>query len=172
MHLVTMADSRDAPTLNENHVVADLFLRRQNPAGVNCCGRHGRSCYPNFAGKIQPSLASVACSLQSWLTSDSEENGCHTTKSYVAQKRQRRRRKVAKAKVKLYEDGKAPPRQAACPCQKVPEPENASSEESRISKKRGTRSSRMPLFGAVFMPSRQGRRYIYDCVSCRKPELA
>jgi hypothetical protein len=29
-------------------------------------------------------------------------------KRYVAQKRQRRRRKVAKAKVKLYEQGKIP----------------------------------------------------------------
>lgn len=29
-------------------------------------------------------------------------------KNYVAQKRQRRRRKVAKARVKLYEDGKIP----------------------------------------------------------------
>jgi hypothetical protein len=29
-------------------------------------------------------------------------------KRYVAQKRQRRRRKVAKAKVKLYEQGKLP----------------------------------------------------------------
>lgn len=29
-------------------------------------------------------------------------------KRYVAQKRQRRRRKVAKAKVKLYEQGKMP----------------------------------------------------------------
>jgi len=38
----------------------------------------------------------------------SEEIGMSYDKRYVAQKRQRRRRKTAKAKVKLYEQGKLP----------------------------------------------------------------
>jgi hypothetical protein len=39
---------------------------------------------------------------------DSGGNGMANEKRYVAQKRQRRRRKTAKAKMKLYEQGKIP----------------------------------------------------------------
>jgi hypothetical protein len=64
-----------------------------------------------FRLKFEPDLASVALSAtivcpgfqqrirREWMAHD---------KRYVAQKRQRRRRKAAKAKVKLYEQGKIP----------------------------------------------------------------
>ncbi len=42
LHLVAMADGRDAAALDENHAVVDLFFRREDAAGVNCSGRHTR----------------------------------------------------------------------------------------------------------------------------------
>jgi len=52
----------------------------------------------------------VASPLQSDVTHFSKERGNRMSydKRYVAQKRQRRRRKTAKAKMKLYEQGKIP----------------------------------------------------------------
>jgi hypothetical protein len=52
-------------------------------------------------------LHPVASSLQSMFTTLLEEWMSYD-KRYVAQKRQRRRRKTAKGKVKLYEQGKIP----------------------------------------------------------------
>lgn len=46
--------------------------------------------------------------LQSDYAKFREELGMAHEKRYVAQKRQRRRRKAAKAKMKLYEQGKVP----------------------------------------------------------------
>jgi hypothetical protein len=53
-------------------------------------------------------LASVCFFVTIVCRSISEGNGMSYDKRYVAQKRQRRRRKTAKAKVKLYEQGKIP----------------------------------------------------------------
>jgi hypothetical protein len=63
-----------------------------------------------FGGENTASLHLVASPLQSGVTHFSEERGNRMSydKRYVAQKRQRRRRKTAKAKMKLYEQGKIP----------------------------------------------------------------
>ena len=53
-------------------------------------------------------------------------------KRYVAQKRQRRRRKTAKAKVKLYEQGKLPHDKLPALAKKFLSRENARPEKSRI----------------------------------------
>jgi hypothetical protein len=62
--------------------------------------------YANSAAKSQASLASFSFSdtIKRRLTTGG--NGMANEKRYVAQKRQRRRRKVAKGRVKLYEQGK------------------------------------------------------------------
>jgi hypothetical protein len=59
-------------------------------------------------GEITAELASLCFFVTIECRSISEGNGMAYDKRYVAQKRQRRRRKVAKAKVKLYEQGKLP----------------------------------------------------------------
>jgi hypothetical protein len=58
--------------------------------------------------EITAELASVCFFVTIVCHSFSEGNGMSYDKRYVAQKRQRRRRKTAKAKVKLYEQGKLP----------------------------------------------------------------
>jgi len=58
--------------------------------------------------KITAELASVAFSATINLHSFSGGESMANEKRFVAQKRQRRRRKAAKAKVKLYEQGKLP----------------------------------------------------------------
>jgi hypothetical protein len=59
-------------------------------------------------GEITGELASVCFFVTIVRRSNSEENRMAYDKRYVAQKRQRRRRKTAKAKVRLYEQGKLP----------------------------------------------------------------
>jgi hypothetical protein len=59
-------------------------------------------------GEITGELASVCFFVTIERRSNSEENRMAYDKRYVAQKRQRRRRKTAKAKVRLYEQGKLP----------------------------------------------------------------
>jgi hypothetical protein len=65
----------------------------------------------DFRRKVAAELASVALSATIVCGHSASKNGrewmAHD-KRYVAQKRQRRRRKAAKAKVKLYEQGKIP----------------------------------------------------------------
>ena len=58
--------------------------------------------------EITGELASVCLFVTIDYRSNRKENGMAYDKRYVAQKRQRRRRKTAKAKVKLYEQGKLP----------------------------------------------------------------
>jgi hypothetical protein len=58
--------------------------------------------------EITGELASVCFFVTIECRSNSKENGMAYDKRYVAQKRQRRRRKTAKAKVRLYEQGKLP----------------------------------------------------------------
>ena len=58
--------------------------------------------------EITGELASVCLFVTIGCRSNWKENGMAYDKRYVAQKRQRRRRKTAKAKVKLYEQGKLP----------------------------------------------------------------
>jgi hypothetical protein len=58
--------------------------------------------------EITAELASVCFFVTIVCRSNTKENGMAYDKRYVAQKRQRRRRKTAKAKVKLYEQGKIP----------------------------------------------------------------
>jgi hypothetical protein len=72
-----------------------------------------RKCYSNSAAKNTASLHLVASPLQSDVTHfegkfQRKEDRMAYDKRYVAQKRQRRRRKTAKAKMKLYEQGKLP----------------------------------------------------------------
>jgi hypothetical protein len=59
-------------------------------------------------GEITGELASLCFFVTIECRSNSKENGMAYDKRYVAQKRQRRRRKTAKAKVRLYEQGKLP----------------------------------------------------------------
>jgi hypothetical protein len=62
-----------------------------------------------FARENTASLHPVASPLQSDVTHfEKKEERMAYDKRYVAQKRQRRRRKTAKAKMKLYEQGKLP----------------------------------------------------------------
>jgi hypothetical protein len=63
---------------------------------------------PEAGREFTAELASVCFFVTIVCRSYSEENGMSYDKRYVAQKRQRRRRKTAKAKVKLYELGKLP----------------------------------------------------------------
>ena len=63
---------------------------------------------PEAGREITAELASVCFFVTIMCRSKSEGNGMSYDKRYVAQKRQRRRRKTAKAKVKLYEQGKLP----------------------------------------------------------------
>jgi hypothetical protein len=63
---------------------------------------------PEEGREITAELASVCFFVTIVCRSKSEGNGMAYDKRYVAQKRQRRRRKTAKAKVKLYEQGKLP----------------------------------------------------------------
>src|SRR5271168_1603771 len=64
------------------------------------------------SGNYSRALHLCACSLQSLFTNifPTDQrfggNAMSFAKNYVAKKRQRRRRKVAKARVKLYEEGK------------------------------------------------------------------
>jgi hypothetical protein len=58
--------------------------------------------------EITRELASVCLFVTIVCRSNSKENGMAYDKRYVAQKRQRRKRKAAKGKVKLYEQGKMP----------------------------------------------------------------
>jgi|SRR5580658_7276457 hypothetical protein len=76
-----------------------------------------RSCYPNSERKTQASLASFSFSATIMGPENSKKKGTDRKfggicmaydKRYVAQKRQRRRRKTAKAKMHLYEQGKLP----------------------------------------------------------------
>jgi hypothetical protein len=58
---------------------------------------------------MNPSQDLASCGLfVTIVRQDIGRNGMSYDKRYVAQKRQRRRRKVAKGKVKLYEQGKIP----------------------------------------------------------------
>jgi len=62
-----------------------------------------------FRAENTASLHLVASPLQSDVTHfERKEDRMAYDKRYVAQKRQRRRRKTAKAKMKLYEQGKLP----------------------------------------------------------------
>ncbi len=62
-----------------------------------------------FGGENTASLHLVASPLQSDVTHfGGKRDWMAYDKRYVAQKRQRRRRKTAKAKMKLYEQGKIP----------------------------------------------------------------
>jgi hypothetical protein len=58
--------------------------------------------------EITAELASVCFFVTIECRSNSKENWMAYDKRYVAQKRQRRKRKAAKGKVKLYEQGKIP----------------------------------------------------------------
>lgn len=58
--------------------------------------------------EITAELASVCFFVTIECRSNSKENWMAYDKRYVAQKRQRRKRKAAKGKVKLYEQGKVP----------------------------------------------------------------
>ena len=40
-HFIAMADRCDAAAFDDDHAVADLFVRRQNAAGVDNGSRHG-----------------------------------------------------------------------------------------------------------------------------------
>jgi hypothetical protein len=63
---------------------------------------------PEAEDEITAELASVCFFVTINCHPNLEGNGMSYDKRYVAQKRQRRRRKTAKAKVKLYEQGKIP----------------------------------------------------------------
>jgi hypothetical protein len=63
---------------------------------------------PELRQKATAELASVFESVTIESRTYTEELGMANEKRYVAQKRQRRRRKTAKAKMKLYEQGKIP----------------------------------------------------------------
>jgi hypothetical protein len=63
-------------------------------------------CYPKSRTKSQASLASFSFSATIKVHEFTGRNWMAHAKNYVAQKRQRRRRKIAKGKVKLYEQGK------------------------------------------------------------------
>jgi hypothetical protein len=63
---------------------------------------------PEAKVKITAELASVCFFVTIVCHSNREGQAMSYDKRYVAQKRQRRRRKTAKAKVKLYEQGKIP----------------------------------------------------------------
>jgi hypothetical protein len=65
-------------------------------------------CYPKLRTKSQASLASFSFSATIEVHGLTGGNWMSHAKNYVAQKRQRRRRKIAKGKVKLYEQGKIP----------------------------------------------------------------
>jgi len=108
MHFVAMADARDAPAFDDDHVIQQFFLWRQDASCVDCSGRHS----PSMLLEVRSKISAQPCILflvrynhgaqligRNWMSYD---------KRYVAQKRQRRRRKTAKAKVKLYEQGKLP----------------------------------------------------------------
>ena len=69
-------------------------------------------------------------------------------KRYVAQKRQRRRRKTAKAKMKLYEQGKLPHDKLPSLAKRFLSPQTARAQQSRISireKKKGVRFGGRPF---------------------------
>ncbi len=108
MHFVAMADARDASAFDDDHVIEQLFLRREDAACIDCGSRHS----PSMLLEVRRKISAQPCILflvrynhgaqligRNWMSYD---------KRYVAQKRQRRRRKTAKAKVKLYEQGKLP----------------------------------------------------------------
>jgi hypothetical protein len=63
---------------------------------------------PEGGREITAELASVCFFVTIECGFNLKEHGMAYDKRYVAQKRQRRRRKTAKAKVKLYEQGKMP----------------------------------------------------------------
>ncbi len=63
---------------------------------------------PEAGREITAELASVCFFVTIVYRLNPKENEMAYDKRYVAQKRQRRRRKTAKAKVKLYEQGKVP----------------------------------------------------------------
>ena len=63
---------------------------------------------PELCQKATAELASVFESVTIESRTYTEELGMANEKRYLAQKRQRRRRKTAKAKMKLYEQGKIP----------------------------------------------------------------
>ena len=90
-------------------------------------------------------------------------------KRYVAQKRQRRRRKTAKAKVKLYEQGKLPHDKLPALAKKFLSPQEARSEKSRIT---STKKKGVPLAGRPFAALRCPARDRHRFVSCRRPARA
>ena len=63
---------------------------------------------PEGGCEITAELASVCFFVTIECRFNLKENGMAYDKRYVAQKRQRRKRKAAKGKVKLYEQGKMP----------------------------------------------------------------
>ena len=111
-----MPEPGDAASLDDNDAVGDLFIRGQNSAGMYCYRLHGLpaigirhlSMLVESGRKTTQELASVAYSVTIVCRLFSGGNWMANEKRFVAQKRQRRRRKAAKAKVKLYEQGKIP----------------------------------------------------------------
>ena len=85
----------------------------------------------------------------------------HTTKRYVAQKRQRRRRKTAKAKVKLYEQGKLPHDKLPALAKKFLSRKMRALSKARISrKKKGRPGGETPFCVTRCLPPGMAARFV------------
>jgi len=116
-NFVAMAHLRDLAVFHHNHAVKNFFVRSEDAAGVNGGRGHGSFMLPELAAKntSEPCILFLLRYNHGARKIQSEWNGrrfggiCMAyDKRYVAQKRQRRRRKTAKAKMHLYEQGKLP----------------------------------------------------------------